>query len=376
MKKILALLLTMLMLLSFAACGAEKPAEAAPQPAESAPAETLEAPETPAIRTVTDAIGRTVELPAAVERAVCVGSGALRYTSYMGKAALERLVGVEDYEQEAAALRPYNLVNHELFASLPVIGLNGEPNNEALILADPQVIVLSTLANVDADELQSKTGIPVVAMESSDSLLDGKAYEAIRVLGEVFGMEERSEELTAYLKNTETELKERSEGEAPRAYIGAVAFRGYHGIDWTEAGYAPLALLGAENLADSLNQSVAFEIDKEQILAWNPDVIFIDYAGLDLVREDYAAQPEFYESLTAVQEGRVYAQIPFRSYAVNMEMAVADAWYAGCVLYPEGFADIDPEAKAREILTTMLGSDPLDELKEAGYVFTALSLQG
>ncbi|MBQ2895319.1 MAG: ABC transporter substrate-binding protein [Oscillospiraceae bacterium] len=381
MKKIVALLLALLMMLSLTACGAEKTAEAAPAekveaPAEPAPAEKAEEPAVPTTRVITDALGRQVEIPAQVESAVCVGSGALRYTSYMGEAALKRLVGVEDYEQERAVMRPYNLVNHELFAGLPVIGLNGEPSNEELIALYPQVIILSTLANVDADELQSKTSIPVVAIESSDSLLDGKAYTAIEILGEVFGLEERSEELTGYLKNMEAELQERSKGEAPRVYIGAVAFRGYHGIEWTEAGYAPLALLGAENLADSLDQSVAFEIDKEQILSWNPDVILLDYAGLELVREDYAADPSFYESLTAVQEGRVYAQIPFRSYAVNMEMALADAWYAGCVLYPDGFADVDPEAKTREILSTMLGADPVDELKEAGYVFTALSLEG
>ena len=229
-----------------------------------------------------------------------------------------------------------------------------------------------------AGRLQSKTGIPVVAIESSDSLLDGKAYTAIEILGAVFGLEERSEELTAYLKNMETELAQRSsaEGEKPSVYVGAVSFRGNHGIEWTEANYAPLSLLSANNLADSLDQSVAFEIDKEQILSWDPDVILLDYAGMDLVREDYAADPAFYESLTAVQKGRVYAQIPFRSYAVNMEMALADAWYAGCVLYPEGFADVDPEAKTREILSTFLGADPVDELKEAGYVFTALSLEG
>ena len=119
-----------------------------------------------------------------------------------------------------------------------------------------------------------------------------------------------------------------------------------------------------------------FELDKEQLLAWDPDVIFVDYTGLPLVREDYAAKPEFYESLTAVREGRVYSQIPFRSFAVNLDTALADAWYAGCVLCPEGFSDIDPETKAREIFTMLLGSDPYDELKEAGYGFTTLSLAG
>ena len=47
---------------------------------------------------------------------------------------------------------------------------------------------------------------------------------------------------------------------------------------------------------------------------------------------------------------------------------------AACVLYPEQFADIDPETKASEIFTELLGSDPYPDLKEAGYAFRAITL--
>jgi len=354
-KKLLALLLAALL---FAGCSGSKES--------SAPAEG---------RLITDAAGRSVTIPERVESVVCVGVGALRYTCYVG--GQDRVIGVEDYEKEATVDRLYNLVNFERFSTLPAIGGNGEPWHEEIIAVNPQLIVLSELAGVDADELQQKTGIPVVCVAGSDSLLDGKAYDTVALLGELYGLEDRAEELTAYLRGMEEELLERgSKGEKLTAYVGAVAFKGYHGIEWTEAGYGPLALIGAENLADSLGKNGAFELDKEQILSWNPDAIFLDYTGLPLVREDYAARRELYDSLTAVQEGRVYSQIPFRSFAVNLDTALADAWYAGCVLAPEGFADIDPEAKAREIFTVLLGSDPYDVLKEAGYGFTALSLEG
>ncbi|MBE6968736.1 MAG: iron ABC transporter substrate-binding protein [Ruminococcaceae bacterium] len=353
-KKLLALLLAALF---FAGCSGS---EESPTPAEG--------------RSITDALGREVTIPETVESVVCVGVGALRYTSYLG--GQDRVIGVEDYEKEATVDRLYNLVNFEHFSALPAIGGNGEPWHEEIINVYPQLIVLSAIAGVDADDLQQKTGIPVVTVAGSDSLLDGKAYETLALLGEIFGMEERAGELTEYLKNSEKELMERgSRGETLRAYVGGVAFKGYHGLEWTEAGYGPLALIGAENLADSLGRSGSFELDREQILAWDPDVIFVDYTGLPLVREDYAARPELYESLTAVKEGRVYSQIPFRSFAVNLDTALADAWYAGCVLCPEGFSDIDPEAKAREIFTMLLGSDPYDQLKEAGYGFTTLSLE-
>ena len=95
---------------------------------------------------------------------------------------------------------------------------------------------------------------------------------------------------------------------------------------------------------------------------------------MPLINEDYQANPAFYNSLTAVRSGKVYSQISFRSSASNLETALADAYYAACVLYPEQFADIDPEAKASEIFTELLGSDPYPDLKEAGYAFRAITL--
>ena len=106
-------------------------------------------------RTITDSAGRTVEIPKTIERIVCVNVGALRYTCYMQ--AQDLVVGVEDYEQEPTMSRLYNYVNFDLFADLPVIGSNGEHYPEAIIAADPEVIIMVGNDSQDADDLQSKT---------------------------------------------------------------------------------------------------------------------------------------------------------------------------------------------------------------------------
>ena len=110
------------------------------------------------------------------------------------------------------------------------------------------------------------------------------------------------------------------------------------------------------------------------MLAWDPDYIFLDFNGMDLIREDYAAHPDFYNSLTAVKEGRVYSQISFRSSASNLETALADAYYAACVMFPEQFKDVDPVEKAGEIFTELLGTNPYADLKEAGYEFRQITI--
>ena len=95
---------------------------------------------------------------------------------------------------------------------------------------------------------------------------------------------------------------------------------------------------------------------------------------MNLIREDHAKNPDFYNALTAVQEGKVYSQISFRSNASNLETALADAYYAACVIYPEQFRDIDPISKAGEIFEKLLGVNPYADLKEAGYEFRPIQI--
>jgi len=328
-------------------------------------------------RTITDGAGRQVHVPEKPESVVCVGVGALRYTCYLG--AQDLVIGVEDYEVKPGMSRLYNYVNFDKFKDLPVIGTNGQPYAEEIIRLSPDVIVMSKSSSADPDDLQARTGTPVVVVPGSDGTLDQDAYDTIATLGALYGMQERAAELTAYLKGIRKDLEDRTrniaDSEKPSVYVAGVSYKGAHGFEGTEAGYGPLALIGAKNLADTTGKTGAFNIDPEQVLRWDPEIIFIDFNGMDLIREDFAKNPDFYNSLTAVQEGRVYSQISFRSSAANLETALADAYYAACILYPEQFRDVDLEAKAGEIFETMLGTDPYGDLKEAGYEFRPITIE-
>jgi iron complex transport system substrate-binding protein len=274
--------------------------------------------------------------------------------------------------------RLYNYVNFDQFKDLPVIGTNGQPYTEEIINLAPDVIVMSAYASVEADDLQAKTGTPVVVVPGSDTTLDTGAYETIRIMGQLYGMESRATELTNYLKGIQKDLDDRTkdipDSEKPSVYVAGVSFKGAHGFEGTEAGYGPFALIHANNLADTTGKTGAFDIDLEQVLSWDPDIIFLDFNGMKLINEDYAKNPDYYHSLTAVQEGKVYSQISFRSSASNLETALADAYYAACVMYPEQFKDVDPVAKAGEIFEKLLGTNPYEDLKEAGYEFRPIKI--
>lgn len=362
MKKWTILLITTALAFALSACG-----KAAAEEAASSQSGT---------RTLTDSAGRKVTIPAQVERIVCVNVGALRYTCYMQ--AQDLVVGVEDYEQTPTMSRLYNYVNFDQFSGLPVIGNNGEHYPEEIIAADPDVIIMSSFSDNDADALQQKTGIPVVMVPGSDTTMDDMAYETFRIMGEVFDKKDRADELIAYMDEVKADLTARTdniaEEDKPSVYVGGVSFKGAHGFEGTEAGYGPFTIIQAKNLADETGQAGAFDIDLEQVLSWNPDFIFLDFNGMDLIKEDFRNHPDYYNSLTAVQENKVYSQISFRSSASNLETALADAYYAATVIYPEQFSDIDPVEKAGEIFNMLLGTNPYEDLKEAGYEFRPIRL--
>ena len=241
-------------------------------------------------RVITDGAGRQVEIPEKINSIVCVGVGALRYTCYIG--AQNLVIGVEDYETKPGMDRLYNYVNFDKFQALPVIGTNGVPYAEEIINLAPDVIVMSKYASVEADDLQAKTGTPVVVVPGSDTTLDDAAFETIRILGQLYGMEDRANQLTDYLKSLQKDLADRTkdipEENKPTVYVGGVSFKGHHGFEGTEAFYGPFELINAKNLADTTGQTGAFNIELEQVLSWDPDIIFVDFNGLNLINEDYA----------------------------------------------------------------------------------------
>ena len=193
--RLLALLLAACMTAGMAACGSDGAKTENKDTDTKKEAQNTE--EKDGKRTIVDSMDREVEIPAEVDSIVCLNVTSLRYTCYMQ--AQDLVVGVEDYEQKQSISRPYNYVNFDKFKDLPVVGNNGEHYIEEIITADPDVIMMSALGNCDADDVQEKTGIPVVVIPGSDQMMDENVYETFRIMGEVYQKEDRAEELIAYL---------------------------------------------------------------------------------------------------------------------------------------------------------------------------------
>lgn len=405
MKKLLALILALAMCLSLAACGNS----VGGTPSENNQTggnrvETSDGPEqaeTPETRTVVDVFNREVEIPYEVNSIVCLGSMAPRMAAYLD--VVDMMVGAEDMDIEKMSVKfDYSPVYHEQLKTLPSVGSGGGSggNNgypEQIIQVQPDVI----LAGFDpeaADELQQQTGIPVVSIRYRNrEFIDEGFYRSLRVFAETVGAEERCEKVLSYIDACREDLNGRTK-DIPdsgklRAYTAAVTQSGSHGFYFTYVNFPPFLAVNAINVADEFIEKVTgadssaadaagaaylgqngFDVDPEQIIKWDPDIIFLDPGNMNLVNDEYEANPGFFEALRAVEAGEVYTMPSTNAAGPNITYLLINAYYAGTVLYPEQFSDIELDEKAGEIMEMMLGRDFFDEMESGGLYYGKITI--
>jgi iron complex transport system substrate-binding protein len=310
--------------------------------------------------TVTDMAGREVTLPKDVGKIVGIEAGALRILTYLQ--ATDLVVGVEDIEKTKPH-KPYNYAHPEL-SELPIIGPFHGGDPELIASMQPDVIFWTYATVEDANDLQRKTGIPVVVLDHADIETKKDTYfQTLRLTGKVLGKDARAEELITYIDSLISDLNSRISENDKTVYVGGVAHRGAHGITSTESTYAPFMFLEANNVCSELGVDHAF-IDPEQLIEWNPDIIFVDESGLELVKKDLSNSTNKFDTLDAYKNNEMYAVLPYNWYTTNYATVLSNAYYVGKILYPENFEDINPEEKSGEIYEFFVGKDVYPDMKE------------
>ena len=375
MKKTLAFILALILMLgTLSGCGQQN-APAAESPAAS-PAEETPAAET-GTRVITDGLGREIEVPSEINTIVTLGN-ATRMVVYLG--LQDRLVTVANGDQNDSPFMAYGWYDHDAWLKLPVAaaGGYGEILPEVILEADPDVI-LCTYEEDIVNTIEEQLGRSVVA--APQGTLFGEDYElALRVFGDACGVSDRAEEIIAFINSTLDDLDARTkdipEEAKPLALGAAATFRGGHGIEGVYSNNAIFAKIHAKDAAEGLTDGPhGVEIDREQILAWDPDLIILDSGNVELVKTQYAEDPSFFEQLSAVKSGKVYQWPNSTANYTNVEIPLVSAYYAGALMFPDAFADVDFEAKANEIFSFFLGHDGyLDMLTEAGLGYGSVAL--
>ena len=327
--------------------------------------------------TVTDAFGREVSIPESPEKIAVVGSGSMRYFVYLG-IDLDDVCAV-DYQdsklnKQTFNLRPYSLANPEILEIPEVGAAKGVVDNEKLLMSGADILFMGGASSSNAEvanEIQEKTGIPVVMFYTGNYVTDAeKIQDTLLMLGEILGKEQRAKDLIAYFDAVEADLKKRVAGLSAEetVYVGGVSYNGVHGLDGTDPTYYPFAVLNIKNAAgevSSVSQTGYAQISKEKLLEWDPDFIIVDLSTIQAAEGGALVELKndpSYRELTAVKNSMVYTVNPHTSMNVNHETTLANAYFIGKLLYPEQFEDIDPVKKADEIYTFVVGEPVFDLL--------------
>lgn len=336
-------------------------------------------------KTVTDLLGREVTVPEKINRVVCIGAGSLRLYTYVGD--LSKLVGVEDIDGDGKdfngvlSIRPYKMVNKDLFKSLPSCGKGGpqgSPEAEKILSLNPDIVFsLYTSDKAAMDDLQQKIGKPVVVLSyGKTEAFDANVKKSIALLGDILNRKERANELLSFISDTETYLSSIGEGidkdKKATVYLGCQSNYGTHGIESSSANYSIFDVSKIRNVLDEYVSKTGEtfkgyqkSVDWEILVEMNPDRIILDAGGLHHLKAQLKEKPEIFKKLSAFQNGEIYLQMPYNAYYTNLETAYADAYFDAWVQYH----DIAPEKlnfdyveKAREIYTLFLGKDCYDDV--------------
>jgi ABC-type Fe3+-hydroxamate transport system substrate-binding protein len=308
--------------------------------------------------TLIDMADRTVTVPRPIERVVTFSPPITRMV--IGLDAEDKLVGMGSYDYKHT-LEPgrgprWDEVVDEL-KDLPGVGTSGEPNQEEILSLKPDVVFGSTSV---ADKIQESTGIPVVCYKgraTCDSM-----FAQIEFVGAVVGRGERAEEIVSFFKeklDKVTEVtSEINENEKPTVLFLR------DDITRTTNVYEAIDLAGGINVARECTFTPGVrgvQISKEQIIAWNPDIILIHHStqACKLTVEEVLSNPVL-ETINAVKNQSVYyTPGAFHLLGADPPRVITEIFYLAKLVHPEKFEDRDIKKEGNELFKRFYGVDGL-----------------
>lgn len=250
---------------------------------------------------------------------------------------------------------------------LPEISTRYDIYFEKIAALNPDIIFCGSLK--DAEAFEDKIGCPVVVLGGRGwNFSDEGYFNSIEVAGKALDKEEEAKELIDFIKSKIDRVKsvtdEMDDSEKPKVYFAsrgasAAFYDPKEGRDFTrtEPEYDPLTVAGGINVASDIPGSTV-NVGLEQIIAWNPDYIFIassdpgNYTALNFIKNS----PEL-QSVNAIKNGNVYYCFYPHCRGTPPDRNLLNMMYMAKILHPDKFRDLDLEKEGNEIFRAFLGVD-------------------
>lgn len=308
-------------------------------------------------KTVTDCIGREVQIPEKPERVACLYATAAHMMAMLDEG--DKIVGCPNGVKSDVLMQ----MKYPEITETSTPHQEGSVNAEELLATETDLALVSgSLASSEGEmEKLDDMGIPYVVIDytSIDEL-----RTAVRVAGEVFDKQEKAEQYISFFDDTLSMVDEKLEDvdtqEAPDVY---------HSIN--EATRTdPEGTICSEIMERAKVKDISVEkgtlatgknayITLEELYNWDPDAIIANEYSVT----EYVMSDSKWEGLTAVKEKKVYT-LPVGAtrwcHPGSME-AHMGVLAVAVQFYPERFKDFDIKEYTRDYYKTYFDLDLDDQ---------------
>ena len=272
-KRIVSLLLALAMIFALAGCTSSEPEASG------------------SAITITDMTGREITLDEPATRVVALSAADCEVLYAVG--AGDTLVGRGEYCDYPAEV-----------LEVPSVQSGYDTNIEQIIALEPQVLLMSTMAQTEEQIAQlEEAGIKVVVSDAQD--IEG-VYTAVEMIGKLMGKEKEAEQVIISMQTAFADLSNSTAGRGKTVYFEVSPLE--YGL-WT-AGSGTFMneiaeMLGMKNIFDDV-QGWA-EVSEEQVIERNPDYIvtITMYFGEGPTPEEEIMGRTGWENVTAVKNGAI-----------------------------------------------------------------------
>ena len=377
MKKGIALLLALCLLLTLAACGGTAGSD---DPAGSAQTENQPQTSGPATITVVDHADHTVTLPADVQRIAVCDIYPLPSVLTIFFDSAEKIAGMAPPSKK----KKKNSLLSELYPEI----LNAETgfidgsqiNMEELLKLEPDVVFYSA-SNPEQGRQLTENGFNAVAISVNKWGYNAieTLNEWIKLLSQIFPENDKAETVAQYSADI-YDLVQSRVAELPEAERRKVFFLfqynetqiltsggSFFGQWWADA-------TGCVNVASELAQDNSVPVTLEQVYAWDPDLIFVTNFTTAQPQDLYDNTVGSYDwsGVNAVQNRQTF-KMPlgmYRSYTPGVDTPITLLWLAKSA-YPALFEDIDITQQTVDYYKTVFGVTLTEAQAEA--IFTPVA---
>lgn len=314
-------------------------------------------------RTITDQLGRDVLVPDLVKRVVVLQHQSVNLINELD--GFDKIVGV------TATWRKYLGENYIRLApsivNLPMPGELKSLNYESILELKPDAVVVANYIPKEYIKKLEQVNIPVLGMSffkapkgekhkknpelsknKEETAYDEGYYEGVRILAKLINKEQNGEELIAFVKKQQEDLKKITSKldfkNRKKIYMANPNFQTYGRGKYTGI---ILERSGGENVAYKYIKG-ATTISAENLLSWNPDSIFIQERYSYVKKE--LLENSTLKSLNAIKNNQIFI-LP--EFAKTWGHPTAEAMSLGEIyiakkLYPNELKDYDLDSKIKE----------------------------